>query len=84
MTHDRCVHGELDEVDERGVCSTEDDYRTVTSVCRHISISCRRATFIKIEVLERGIQVSMNVNDGIYLFKIICIVILSIFTVGVG
>ena len=28
-----------DEVDERGVCSAEDNYTTVTSICRHISIS---------------------------------------------
>ena len=36
-----------DEVDERGVCSAEEDYRMVASICRHIGISCRRATFVK-------------------------------------
>ena len=69
-----------DEVDERGVCSAEDNYTTVTSICRHISISLSASNICQ-EVLKRCVQVSMN---GVYLLKITCIVILSIFTVGVG
>ena len=45
------------------------------------SVYLMSASNICQEVLKRCVQVSMN---GVYLLKITCIVILSIFTVGVG
>lgn len=36
-----------DELDERGQCSVEEDYREVERVCRHLDVSCHRANFVK-------------------------------------
>ncbi|KAJ1927299.1 hypothetical protein IWQ60_003039 [Tieghemiomyces parasiticus] len=36
-----------DTADERGVCTSEEDYRDVQAVCRYIGIPCRRVDFVK-------------------------------------
>jgi tRNA-specific 2-thiouridylase len=36
-----------DETEETGVCTTDEDYRKVQDICRHLNIPCRRAQFIK-------------------------------------
>lgn len=60
-----------DTADERGVCTSEEDYRDVQSVCQTLDIPCRRIDFTKeywnqvfqrtIEDYERGVTPNPDV-----------------------
>ena len=36
-----------DEREEKGVCTSEDDYRMVTNVCEQIGVPAQRVSFVK-------------------------------------
>ena len=35
------------QIDEFGTCKSDNDYKDVMDVCRHIGIPCRRAEFVQ-------------------------------------